>query len=49
MGEKAPCGQQDSRDAAAQTVVGGALSGQAGQMEAAYTGENARAFTRLFV
>ena len=25
MGEKAPCGQQDSRDAAAQTMVGDAL------------------------
>lgn len=31
MGEKAPCGQQDSRDATAQTMVGGALSAKSNE------------------
>jgi hypothetical protein len=47
MGEKAPCGQQDSRNAAAQTMVGDALK-RAARTEA-HSLENARAFTRLFV
>jgi hypothetical protein len=48
MGEKASCGRQDSRDAAAQTMVGGALSASSTN-EAANVFENARVFTRLFV
>ena len=49
MGEKASCGQQDSRNAAAQTMVGDALSAKQREMEAGHNLENARAFTHSFV
>ena len=49
MGEKASCGQQDSRNATTQTMVGGTLSAKQHEMEAAHNLENARAFTYSFV
>lgn len=49
MGGKAPCGQQNSGNAAAQTMVGGTLSAKQHEMEAAHNLENARAFTHSFV